>query len=130
MGNLSSSIVWMLGGMALASTVLLSACDSATTSASNSTNVAKPVAPAELPPAIEKSVTYRCQDNGIVSVDFLNDGLTATLRTDGNLAQLKANETGDRKSVVKGKSVSVRVDLGGRRIIKKKKQINQNNSKT
>src|SRR3546814_15645979 len=29
----------------------------------------------------------------------------------------------DRKSVVWGKSVSVRVDLGGRRIIKKKKQI-------
>src|SRR3546814_13973795 len=28
----------------------------------------------------------------------------------------------DRKSVVKGKSVSVRVDLGGRRIIKKKTQ--------
>src|SRR3546814_11376550 len=30
---------------------------------------------------------------------------------------------GDRKSVVSGKSVSVRVDLGGRRIIKKKKQV-------
>src|SRR3546814_18997187 len=29
----------------------------------------------------------------------------------------------DRKSVVKGKSVSVRVDLGGRRRIKKKKHI-------
>src|SRR3546814_16957171 len=29
---------------------------------------------------------------------------------------------GDRKSVVLGKSVSVRVDLGGRRIIKKKKK--------
>src|SRR3546814_15869225 len=29
--------------------------------------------------------------------------------------------SGDRKSVVQGKSVSVRVDLGGRRIIKKKK---------
>src|SRR3546814_17361411 len=28
----------------------------------------------------------------------------------------------DRKSVVSGKSVSVRVDLGGRRLIKKKKQ--------
>src|SRR3546814_17545807 len=28
--------------------------------------------------------------------------------------------TGDRKSVVLGRSVSVRVDLGGRRIIKKK----------
>src|SRR3546814_11872108 len=31
-------------------------------------------------------------------------------------------EPADRKSVVQGKSVSVRVDLGGRRIIKKKKQ--------
>src|SRR3546814_15904066 len=31
--------------------------------------------------------------------------------------------TFDRKSVVSGKSVSVRVDLGGRRIIKKKKKI-------
>src|SRR3546814_16581502 len=30
-------------------------------------------------------------------------------------------ERRDRKSVVQGKSVSVRVDLGGRRIIKKKK---------
>src|SRR3546814_14997452 len=29
-------------------------------------------------------------------------------------------DAGDRKSVVQGKSVSVRVDLGGRRIIKKK----------
>src|SRR3546814_20773762 len=29
-------------------------------------------------------------------------------------------ERGDRKSVVEGKSVSVRVDLGGRRIIQKK----------
>src|SRR3546814_19180298 len=29
----------------------------------------------------------------------------------------------DRKSVVSGKSVSVRVDLGGRRIIKKKKKL-------
>src|SRR3546814_15856843 len=31
---------------------------------------------------------------------------------------------GDRKSVVQGKSVSVRVDLGGRRIIKKKTKQN------
>src|SRR3546814_12805484 len=30
----------------------------------------------------------------------------------------------DRKSVVEGKSVSVRVDLGGRRIIKKKRTSN------
>src|SRR3546814_15223735 len=31
-------------------------------------------------------------------------------------------DCGDRKSVVEGKSVSVRVDLGGRRNIKKKKK--------
>src|SRR3546814_11271921 len=35
-----------------------------------------------------------------------------------------ANKNSDRKSVVYGKSVSVRVDLGGRRIIKKKKKKN------
>src|SRR3546814_19085643 len=37
---------------------------------------------------------------------------------------LEATEEGrlDRKSVVEGKSVSVRLDLGGRRIIKKKKK--------
>src|SRR3546814_10930333 len=34
---------------------------------------------------------------------------------------------GDRKSVVKGMSVSVRVDLGGRRIINKKKKKKYNN---
>src|SRR3546814_11048384 len=33
----------------------------------------------------------------------------------------------DRKSVVEGKSVSVRVDLGGRRIIKKKKKEQDTN---
>src|SRR3546814_16583444 len=31
----------------------------------------------------------------------------------------------DRRSVVQGKSVSVRVDLGGRRLIKKKTQVRQ-----
>src|SRR3546814_17676063 len=35
--------------------------------------------------------------------------------------ELDAVHPQDRKSVVSGKSVSVRVDLGGRRIIKKKK---------
>src|SRR3546814_16612203 len=36
---------------------------------------------------------------------------------------------GDRKSVVWGKSVSVRVDLGGRRIIKKTKRNRQNTTR-
>src|SRR3546814_18521605 len=37
----------------------------------------------------------------------------------------RAADAEDRKSVVTGKSVSVRVDLGGRRIIKKKKYRHQ-----
>src|SRR3546814_13763907 len=40
-------------------------------------------------------------------------------------------ERRDRKSVVEGKSVSVRVDLGGRRIINnKKKRTNENERRT
>src|SRR3546814_18392799 len=41
------------------------------------------------------------------------------------LAHARADRRGDRKSVVLGKRVSVRVDRGGRRIIKKKKNIHQ-----
>src|SRR3546814_11367170 len=37
-------------------------------------------------------------------------------------ADLVRRHVKDRKSVVEGKSVSVRVDLGGRRILKKKKK--------
>src|SRR3546814_19984274 len=40
------------------------------------------------------------------------------IRREGRLRKIILNP--DRKSVVWGKSVSVRVDLGGRRIIKKK----------
>src|SRR3546814_15501053 len=36
---------------------------------------------------------------------------------------------GDRKSVVSGKSLSVRVDLGGRRIIKKNRNTNNNRTR-
>src|SRR3546814_17056408 len=39
------------------------------------------------------------------------------------------DEAVDRKSDVSGKSVSVRVELGGRRIIKKKKIANKNHKK-
>src|SRR3546814_13691293 len=52
-------------------------------------------------------------------------GLPATWKTLGSglLSPLRGPvPTRDRKSVVEGKSVSVRVDLGGRRILKKKKK--------
>src|SRR3546814_19080470 len=40
----------------------------------------------------------------------------------GDVADLPGQVRGDRTSVVSGKSVSVRLDLGGRRLIKKKKK--------
>src|SRR3546814_16997576 len=51
---------------------------------------------------------------------FRNFNLTLAAAVIGTLATCAIPI--DRKSVVEGKSVSVRVDLGGRRIIKKKKQ--------
>src|SRR3546814_15565266 len=60
----------------------------------------------------------------------LIDGAVQLLRERGILAGMNLREIadeaaltrGDRKSVEEGKSVSVRVDLGGRRIIKQHKQ--------
>src|SRR3546814_19608319 len=49
----------------------------------------------------------------------------ARRRAAGRLAHLPRimHRTGDRKIVVEGKIVSVRVDLGGRRILKKKHKL-------
>src|SRR3546814_17369344 len=49
------------------------------------------------------------------------NGVYTYARTGNDLAPLHTIDHLDRKSVVSGKSVSVRVDLGGRRIIKKKR---------
>src|SRR3546814_16844034 len=43
---------------------------------------------------------------------------------------VRSAQPGDRKSVVSGKRVSVRVDLGGRRVIKKKKKKKKKQQKT
>jgi hypothetical protein len=40
-------------------------------------------APVELPPAIEASKTYRCKDNGLVRVDWLQGGKGAYLHGEG-----------------------------------------------
>src|SRR3546814_19611513 len=56
-----------------------------------------------------------CADAGIVFVGPPNSAIAAM------------GSKSDRKSVVQGKSVSGRVDLGGRRIIKKKKTKKQKN---
>src|SRR3546814_20134969 len=61
----------------------------------------------------------------------MKNGAPKTVRTKraavtANGATATYNQTSDRKSVVAGKSVSVGVDLGGRRIMKKK-MVNKKN---
>src|SRR3546814_2655583 len=70
-------------------------------------------------------------------LDYINDTYGPSVRVPepNNTYDLKEKvfagyvqadfEAGDRKSVLSGKSVSLRVDLGGRRIFKKKKSINE-----
>src|SRR3546814_6175182 len=50
-------------------------------------------------------------------------GVSRRLARTAGRRQSTACTTGDRKSVVSGKSVSVSVDFGGRRILKTKKRI-------
>ncbi|QJU57818.1 hypothetical protein HL653_08470 [Sphingomonas sp. AP4-R1] len=40
----------------------------------------KAAPPVKLPPAMLASVTYRCKDNSVVSIDWFNDGVTANIR--------------------------------------------------
>ena len=55
-------------------------------------------APVELPPAILASKTYRCKDNGVVTIDWLQDGKGAYLHGDGHAqTHLKPAEAAEGK---------------------------------
>src|SRR3546814_5691549 len=71
-----------------------------------------------------------CSSDLVELLVELRDALEAQLRDAGKLEWALEDfaALADRKSVVSGKSVSVRVDLGGRRIIKKKKKREQKKS--
>jgi hypothetical protein len=64
--------------------------------------------PVTLPPAIRESKTYRCKDNSLVYVSFLDDNLTAMVRDkqeEPPVATLKAPEPG-KPFVAEGFSLS------------------------
>ena len=56
----------------------------------------KNAAPVALPPSITASRTYRCKDNSLIQVDFMNDQKTAVLRVpkDASPVVLNAPEAG------------------------------------
>src|SRR3546814_11371603 len=69
---------------------------------------------------------YRVKVNGKdvdpLSHQFAETTVTGTPSGPSTWSAAERLDLGDRKSVGEGKSVSVRVDLGGRRIMKKKKK--------
>src|SRR3546814_19299873 len=100
-------------------------------------NVAAVSIHAELPPFAKPGQTIDITVSSIGNAKSLRGGslFMAPLKgIDGNVVAIAQGnlgvggfDAGDRKRVVKGKSVSVRVVLGGRRIITKK---NKNNRKS
>src|SRR3546814_18404779 len=74
---------------------------------------------------LAKQIVVDTKKEGLRNRFTLNwDDLLAS--SDTSNPEMDLTDSEDRKSVVSGKSVSVRVDLGGRRLIKKKKHIKIN----
>src|SRR3546814_14010207 len=72
-----------------------------------------------LPGGTDDGGPHAAGGTGTPHLDRRRETLSARSLSWGRAAERAAGP--DRKSVVKGKSVSGRVDLGGRRILKKKK---------
>ena len=92
----------ILAAAALGSIALLSACNKEPEVVdANPDPQAEELAkapPVTLPPAIRETKTYRCKDNSIVYVSFMDDGLTAMVRDkqeEPPVAKLKAPNEGE-----------------------------------
>ena len=104
----------------LASTTLaLSGCeaDSVTNDADNDAVENVPVQQ-PLPPSIKVSHTYRCDDNTVVTIDFLSDDLTVNLRSEGTVSQLKSPSPGeaftDGEHTVQGEGATIELTRPGK----------------
>ncbi len=67
--------------LALVVAAALAGCNKETTAADPMATELAKAKPVELPPAILASKTYRCKDNSVVDVDFLNDNKTVAVRS-------------------------------------------------
>src|SRR3546814_19095082 len=79
--------------------------------------------PAQLEPLLNAYGEYMQKDASRF-FQFAIPELDCLITEDWDFTYILWHRTTDRKSVVEGKDVSVRVDHGGRRIINKKKQKN------
>jgi hypothetical protein len=71
----------------------------------NDTNMAAP-ANVTLPPAIAATKTYRCADNSVVTVDYLDDNKSANIHAkDGTSTVVTAAEAGKPMTATGGYSV-------------------------
>src|SRR3546814_19030031 len=90
--------------------------------ASSPTGCANQISPTRRSPKSPKSRGMSTRPHGLSTMIVSRRVNMAAPCWAGRRAS-RAIDQADRKSVVEGKSVSVRVDLGGRRIIKKKLKI-------
>lgn len=71
-----------------------------------------------LPPAIKMSHVYRCEDNSVVTIDFLSDDVTINLRVEQTISQLKAPTPGeaftDGKHTVDGDGTNIELSRPGK----------------
>jgi hypothetical protein len=84
--------------LALVAAAALAGCnktDHTIVAGSRDTPVAN-VADVVLPPAIEASKSYRCKDNSVVYIDWLNDKMTADIRATkaGSASRVVSAEVG------------------------------------
>src|SRR3546814_1467348 len=75
--------------------------------------------PISLPPSIKASHPYRCEDNSVVTIDFLSDDVTINLRSEGALSQLKAPAPGeaftDGRHTVDGDGTTIELTRPGKK---------------
>ena len=74
----------LLAAASTAALILLAGCQSEPIKVGEGTDpqaeALKNAAPVQLPPAIKEAKTYRCKDNSLVYVTFLDDDMTAMVR--------------------------------------------------
>ena len=76
--------------------------------------------PVEAPPMIQASRTYRCKDNSLVYIDFMNDQKTANFRAEKGVPPtvLKAEEVGQPLKAegysVSGSGATVTIERPGK----------------